>query len=116
MRLPLAVVLLIFCSAANSKEVEAWACKDLIQPGGDVLVTATVEEGRKTGTIYVAGVTHKARFEVEGFDRRWDFGPLRDSSFRYAFIIKPNGDGAYYDFGTDKKTKPSNFMKCHRYL
>jgi hypothetical protein len=77
-------------------------------------VTATVENGREKGKIAVAGVTQDAVFRVEGFNRRWDFGLLPDGNYRYSFIIKPNGDAAYYDFGKGGEASPSNIMKCRQ--
>lgn len=113
MRLFLAVVLLSTSAIAHASPVETWECMDRMDPSSEsVLVTATVEAGRKKGNISVAGVTHAAAFQVEGFDRRWDFGPLPDRSYRYAFVIEPNGDATYFDFGNKAKAKPSNFMKC----
>ena len=112
MKIFLAIALLMIVSIAQAKSIEVWECKDAYTSSETVLVTATVEEGRKKGGISVAGVTHNARFEVAGFDRRWDFGLLSDRSYRYAFVIEPNGDAKYFDFGAKKEAKAQNFMKC----
>jgi len=114
MRLFVPVVLLTASAMAHASPIEAWECMDVIGSWESILVTATVEAGRKKGNISVAGVTHAAAFEVAGFDRRWDFGLLPNRSYRYAFIIRPNGDAAYFDFGKDAKAKPSNFMTCRQ--
>jgi hypothetical protein len=111
--LPIAVLLMIVATA-EAKPVEVWECKDISADSETVLVTATVEEGRKKGSIFVAGVTYSARFEVAGFDRRWDFGEQPSRSYRYAFVIQPNGDAAYFDFGDEKKAKAQTVMKCHQ--
>lgn len=99
----------------------------------------------RPGQISVAGVTHKAHFRIEGLNRRWDFGSdalegrlgdledrLEDlgkgSDFEdlakvledlietnYAFIIKPDGSGLYYDFsrvGEGEGTGPSQRFDC----
>src|SRR3569832_1699268 len=108
------LMLCCFCIVAKAKPVEEWRCKDVYGKWDTILVTTTVEEGRQAGTVSVAGVTHNAQFEVAGFDRRWDFGLLLDGTYKYAFIIRPNGDATYYDFDIEKKSKPSNFMKCRQ--
>ncbi len=111
MRIVAAVGLLIVSAVSHAGPVEVWTCKDKYTYG-QVLVTATVDEGRETGTIEVAGVTQSTKFQVAGFDRRWDFGLLPTGGFQYTFVIKPNGDASYYDFGDAKEAKPSNLMKC----
>lgn len=116
-RLFVAVALLTTSAMAHASPVEKWECRDASDLSGgwdSILVTATVEAGRKKGKLSVAGVTYEAAYQVAGFDRRWDFGSLPDHSYQYAFIIKPNGDAVYVDFGNDGKAKPSNFMSCHQ--
>jgi len=108
------VVLLMIVATAEAKPVEVWECKDKYADSETVLVTATVEEGRKKGSISVAGVTHSTQFEVAGFDRRWDFGLLPSRSYRYAFVIEPNGDARYFDFGDEKEAKARNVMECRQ--
>lgn len=93
----------------------------------------------RPGQVSVAGVTHKASFRIEGLDRRWYFGwdvledRLEDlgkgSDFEdlakvmedvikanYAFIIRPDGWGGYYDLSLleygETRTKPSQIFKC----
>jgi hypothetical protein len=115
MRTLVTVMLLTFGAMVQAGPVEIWECKERYAASWEaILVTATVEEGRKKGNISVAGVTHVSQFEVAGFDRRWDFSLLPDFSYRYAFIIEPNGDARYFDFGNEKKAMPSNFMKCRQ--
>jgi len=114
MRLLIAVVLLTAGAIAQAAPAEVWECKDVYASWDTILVTATVEDGRQIGNISVAGVTHAAHFQVAGFDRRWDFDLLPNRSYRYSFIIKPNGDATYFDFGNEEKAMPSNFMKCRQ--
>ena len=119
MKLLIAVVLLIASGTASAvaqakaKPVEKWECKDYVEPG-KVLVTATVDSGRTSGTIAVAGVTYTTAFGVTGFDRRWDFGP-KEHPAQYAFIIKPDGAGLYYDFSTgEHQERASMVLKCRQ--
>jgi hypothetical protein len=75
---------------------ETWSCRS--GGGGEVLVVAT-HQGRDTGTISVAGAEHSTRYAVEGFDRRWSFGPtIRGTSVRFLFVIQPDGGASYFDF------------------
>jgi hypothetical protein len=114
MRNLIAILLLTFSAMAQAEPIETWECKQYGSGGDSILVTATVEEGRKEGRISVAGVTHVAEFAVTGFDRRWNFGPKKRETFasHYAFIIMPNGEANYYDFTLEDTAKPSNRMWC----
>lgn len=100
---------------AQAKPVEKWECRDYAADNWKtILVKATVDSGRASGTIEVAGVTWYASFQVEGFDRRWDFGP-KDYPTRYGFAIEPDGDGFYFDFkGSTGKISASSVMKCRQ--
>jgi len=99
---------------AQARPVEVWECRDLSATNWrSILVRATVDSGRETGSIFVAGVSYYATFHVAGFNRRWDFGPKTDPAL-YAFVINPDGTGAYYSFETAKETKPSMFMECRQ--
>ena len=67
------------------------------------------------GMVFVAGTAHAARFEVAGLNHRWDFGYNEGGeTYRYAFVIEPEGTGAYYDFSTsdDGTAKARRFFKC----
>lgn len=93
----------------HAEIIETWTCTEHYEI--DVLALAYVDKGRESGQIKVAGVTHKAKFSVKGFERRWDFGLSSD----YAFVIEPNGNASYYDFSQSKPgeaVQPSIRMKC----
>jgi len=99
---------------AQADIIETWSCTETYN--SEVLAVAYVNKGRETGEIKVAGITHKAKFRVQGFERRWDFGlNKKDFSYNYAFVVKPNGAAAYYDFSsskTGKSVQPNIIMKC----
>ena len=62
------------------------------------IVRLTAQLGGETwgsGAITVAGITHQAKFQFAGFERRWEFG-LDDGRYQYAFVIRPSGRGGYY--------------------
>ena len=108
-----AVSALLLVSVAHSATIEEWECRDYkYNSSENILAEAKVNEGGTTGGISVAGVTHKTSYEVTGFERRWDFGLRKDSTYAYSFVISPDGMGRYYDFGSSKSTKPSILMRC----
>ena len=103
----------------GAQVTERWACFD-------VLTAMKVERGRPgepvfrltrqgvSGQVTVAGTTRFARFQVAGFDRRWDFGPDEDDTFEYAFVISPDGAGKYYDFTLESRVNASQHYKCRQ--
>lgn len=100
----------------DAKIVEVWECRDFLGSWSEVLAVASIFEGGQIGKIEVAGTAHVTQYNVDGFDRRWDFGLQEDGSFRYSFIVSPNGRASYYDFrSSSKSVKPSITMDCrHR--
>ena len=50
------------------------------------------------GTVTAAGTAKNTRFSVEGLNRRWSWDLGDDDTYDYAFVIKPDGTGIYYDF------------------
>ena len=96
--------------------VETWECRDYMESGwNNIIVVATIDEDRTTGSIEVAGTTQETIYHVEGFNRRWDFGLKKDGGFSYSFLIKPDGTGLYYDFTrADTAVKASMVMECRQ--
>ncbi|SMF67096.1 hypothetical protein SAMN02745866_04295 [Alteromonadaceae bacterium Bs31] len=94
--------------------VERWECRDFNGYWSNILVRALVGKKRESGYVQVAGVSQKSSFQVKGFNRRWDFGLTEEHTYKYAFVIEPNGDASYYDFSLEKKSKPSILMKCRQ--
>ena len=124
MKLLVAVVLLIASATASAmaqkaEPVERWECRDFTASNwNSIIVTATINDDRTTGTVVVAGTTWYTSYFVEGFDRRWDFGP-KEHPARYAFVIFPNLSGAYYDFSlanyqTGTPIKAEHVMECRQ--
>ncbi len=95
--------------------LEPWRCFDTTDFNRtSVLLTLTrLENG---GEVSVAGTTHTAAFEVQGLNRRWDFGPDDDGRYDYMFLIEPDGTGLYYDFSrsTDGTASPSQRFNCEQ--
>ncbi len=94
---------------------EMWRCFDETDFNHrNVLLTLTRLESN--GEVSVAGTTHAAEFQVQGLNRRWDFGPDDDGTFDYMFLIEPGGTGLYYDFSrsTDGTARPSQRFRCEQ--
>ena len=110
------VILLCLANIAIAEQVvEEWECAELLLPDWNkILVTAKVFEGRQSGNIDVANITHEAVYRVAGFERRWDFVLDDDMSYVYAFVIEPNGRASYYDFSNGPRASASMLMTCRQ--
>jgi len=93
--------------------VETWSCSESRIDRRTLLSLIRLE---KVGQVSVGSVTHQAAFEVRGLDLRWDFGPNGDGTYDYAFRIRPDGMGLYYDFSRseDGTARPSQLFQCER--
>ena len=97
---------------------EMWRCfamSDYSKTTALFTLTRVRSGSGEFGEVSVAGTTHLASFEIAGLNRRWDFGynEIRDR-YLYAFIVKPDGTGLYYDFSisSDGKASPRDHFKC----
>lgn len=82
--------------------LETWNCFQY-SSDEEPLLTLYRLRGDVSGRVSVAGVTHRASFRIAGLDRRWNFPSDADALlaggvYPYAFIIKPDGSGMYFDF------------------
>lgn len=93
-----ALILILLAGAANAGEKFKCQAGPVWFSGEPIVVNLTVDDVGKSGTIKVAGVTYDATYRVDGFDRRWDFGPKNDGAFDYAFVMRASGNASYYDF------------------
>lgn len=112
----LITLLFVFCHSAFADEViETWECQEnSYGKWTNILVQANVIKGRKEGKIHVAGVTHNTAFEVKGFNRRWDFGLSDEGTYKFAFVVKPNGTASYYDFSLESQSGSSMILHCRQ--
>ena len=136
MKIKQLLITLIFLTAFSQNSIakeysEIWKCSDMryslvtnkllnLESGNRVsdptdvtnvmkaIVIAKVDKTRTSGEIDVSGVTHVTTYEVEGFDRRWDFG----SDPQYGFFISPTGAGNYYEFKDDGPVEPTMSLQC----
>jgi hypothetical protein len=114
-KLFITLLLLISHPAFSSEVTETWECQENSYGNWKtILVQAQVLKGRTEGKIHVAGVTHSTAFEVQGFNRRWDFGLSHEGTYKFAFLVKPNGTASYYDFSLESKSEPSMILHCRQ--
>lgn len=66
----------------------------------DVALSANRAKG--TGMIRFGDIVESTNFKIEGFSRRWNWKLNPRLGYDYAFIIRPNLLGFYFDF-TDLK-------------
>lgn len=109
-------ILLLLPMIAHAEIIETWECVRPTSDDDSIIVKATVNKGRQSGTIHVAGVKHKTIFTIAGFNRKWVFGALmKDNGYPYTFVIKPDGDAFYYDFTSGKsEVKSSMWLECNQ--
>lgn len=97
---------------------QVFDCRERFSDNYSVLIRATATPAENNGTVMVAGVIHQASYEVSGFDREWRFGSIMaDGGIPYAFIIKPDGTGYYFDFTLAKSgehtVSSSDSFECY---
>ena len=104
------LALLLLPMIAHAEVIEKWECVDFPN-GKEVIAIASVDKGRKTGTIQVAGVTYDAAYKISGFERLWLFGddPEDKDKYGYFFKVEPNGMAIYYEYSL---LIPKIKMKC----
>jgi hypothetical protein len=104
-------------------EFVSWKCRDYFEKGGilvevghaslpgdydnaGIIFGFVLYDGTDTGEI--------ASYERKGINNRWDWGP---NGYDYAFTIKPDGKGHFYDFTSAPKgeeVQSDAVYKCHR--
>ena len=95
--------------------VERWECQTaagvLTDTAGIVLTRGELNDARVgDGEVSVAEISYRARFSMEGLQRRWDF-----EDGEYAVVVNPDGSGAYFDFSNSdpgEMIAPSQTYRC----
>ena len=117
---PLAAILitlaLVTGSATANAAEELWECfcsRSIFSScNSDDVVTLTANRTDRTGVVQLGDISHDTRFYIDGFDRRWDWGFEKGNSlwdqirgagaYKYAFAIRTNKEGLYFNFKTSK--------------
>ena len=109
---------LTFSDVGFGPAQETWQCfdrSDHDQATPHVTLLRLEGSSDGFGEVSVSDTTHPAAFGIDGLNRRWNFGcDERDGAYPYAFIIKPDGAGLYYNFrpSTDGTATPSDLFDC----
>ena len=105
--------LLIFTgySIAEDKKV-IWSCKDY--PSGEKNILWLVEWGEES-YIKVFDERIKAKYNLAGLEKRWDWG-YKSNTSSYAITLSPDGIARYYDFtmSEDGTAKSSKIYECKK--
>jgi len=104
-------------SETDLGEITSWSCNDYFD-GGKTLVEVgffTSTDSYELGFILYDGsyTGETTNYGRKGINHRWDWG---EGGANYAFIVKPDGKGLFYDFAgvpDGEKTNANEVYKCH---
>ncbi len=103
---------------ADLGEFITWWCTDFVSPKGVLVEVGTFTDPSLNGygfVLYDGGNSGDvADYQRRGVNHRWDWGP---SGSEYAFIIKPDGTGLFFDFSMGENgapTKANDVYKCYK--
>lgn len=105
-------------SANDVGGFKSWYCRDYIDDGAILVEVGFFGDPSLEGLGFIlydggySGVT--THYNRTGLDHRWDWGPNETD---YAFVIKLDGTGLYYDFSTvtrGEDTKPRDIYQCYK--
>lgn len=86
---------------ANLGKFTSWLCNGDDSDKGTLVEFGLFSNADLNGAgfiLYDGGYTGElTKYRREGINNRWDWGP---NGVDYAFIIKPDGTGFYYDFSS----------------
>ena len=108
-----------FISEEDVGGFNSWYCYDFVYEEKGILLEVGFfgdPDLKNLGYIlydgsYTGEFTH---YERKGLEHRWDWGP---NGTDYAFVIKSDGTGLYYDFSNTKKgesIKATDVFKCYK--
>ncbi|WP_424947662.1 hypothetical protein [Candidatus Spongiihabitans sp.] len=91
-----------FLSDSNVPIIKTWVYKN---PNGEP----------DAGRIEANGIRKEASYYQQGISHRWNFDlDLDNYVYKSAFVIKPDGDGLYYYYGSEDFVAPSLRTKCKK--
>jgi hypothetical protein len=93
----------------------SWYCVDFIDEG-EILVEVGFFNNPDFGLVgfilFEGGYSGEfTSYRRDGLNHRWDWGPNKND---YAFVIKPDGVGLYYDFTVVPKGEPTKARDVYR--
>jgi len=92
---------------ANLGKFTSWICNGEDSDKGTLLEVGLFSNADLHGAGFIlfdGGYTGQlTKYRREGVNNRWDWGP---NDVDYAFIIKPDGTGFYYDFSSSVEGVP----------
>jgi hypothetical protein len=84
--------------AETETEAESFNCKP-INGSWDNIIVSLINWDRNSGVVKIAGKWHSANYSVDGFERRWGYGELKENgAYPYAIFMKLDGETYFYDF------------------
>jgi len=95
----------------------SWECRDCINDRKTLVEVGTFSDPNLKDSGFVlyddsdsGNVTH---YQRKGINLRWDWGPNEND---FAFIIKPDGTGLFYDFSNakSKSIEADQVFKCQQ--
>jgi len=103
-------------SEAELGEFVSWSCKDFVYRSGTLVEVGFFTNSKLSGAgfiLYDGGHSGEVTsYQRKGINHRWDWGP---NGTEFAFIIKPDGTGLFYDFSSvssGNATKANDVYKC----
>ena len=120
----IASFLLLFSASVLSNAQEPtiaarWDCFEFLSDSNVPIIKTWVYENPNgepdAGKIEANGIRKEASYSQQGISHRWDFDLNTDSyEFNPAFVIKPDGKGLYYYYGSEDFATPSLRTKCKK--
>ncbi len=104
-------------SEETARELVSWVCRDFFGGGKILVEVGKFSDPYLDGSgfvIYDGGDSGEAtQHRRKGINLRWDWGPNGND---FAFVIKPDGVGSFYDFTHAKgeTIKADQMFKCRR--
>jgi len=104
-------------SETDVEKFVSWRCKDFVNSSGTLVELGIFTNSTLSDAgfiLYDGGYSGEVtKYARKGINHRWDWGANGD----FAFIIKPDGTGLFYDFSSVKsgeKTKADDVYKCYQ--
>jgi hypothetical protein len=105
-------------SETDEGKFVSWRCKNFINDSGTLVEVGTFTNSLYSGLgfiLYDGGYSGEStHYGRKGLNHRWDWGPHGND---YAFVIKPDGTGLYYDFSlapSGEEVKANAVYKCQQ--